>query len=433
MWSVVSIQLPGGAQAPVFTGTVPNCVQNYVNLIPECNQAAWQTLSVKENNTCDDRLGYAFGHLRYVDSNCNQVAAPRSEDLCGSFVVRFIVSPLSLIWHDSQPEPAVLRDQFSLDPQKAGSWYLWRASAAMPLLAYDPQHEHVIHSAAQLFGTWTFGGKKSVSLASISSSLPWSNGYEALAALDENGDGKISGRELAPLVLWFDGNRNAVSDPGEVVDIQQAGITALYTTPDYNDPVTGDLHARLGYERTVNGGTITGASFDWYSPAYSSPAEALLSLKAHNMASDTQEDDATPAAAAPRQSPLNGAWLWRTEKRKNVPETEGILSFKTMADNNLSGHSFAELPLNLPFGKAKKFIAAEALSGTLAENLAESISFTFTVQSSEGTTVSTARWIKAEDKIIGESEQQIRLKDKNRTTAKFSYSWTAQRIGTKTQ
>ena len=303
----------------------------------------------------------------------------------------------------------------------------------MPLLAYDPQHEHVIHSAAQLFGTWTFGGKKSVSLASISSSLPWSNGYEALAALDENGDGKISGRELAPLVLWFDGNRNAVSDPGEVVDIQQAGITALYTTPDYNDPVTGDLHARLGYERTVNGGTITGASFDWYSPAYSSPAEALLSLKAHNMASDTQEDDATPAAAAPRQSPLNGAWLWRTEKRKNVPETEGILSFKTMADNNLSGHSFAELPLNLPFGKAKKFIAAEALSGTLAENLAESISFTFTVQSSEGTTVSTARWIKAEDKIIGESEQQIRLKDKNRTTAKFSYSWTAQRIGTKTQ
>ena len=52
-----------------------------------------------------------------------------------------------------------------------------------------------ITSALQLFGNvtfWTF----------------WKNGYEALAALDDNGDGELGGPELRHLALWHDANRN---------------------------------------------------------------------------------------------------------------------------------------------------------------------------------------------------------------------------------
>ena len=38
----------------------------------------------------------------------------------------------------------------------------------------------------------------------------------SLALLDTNHDGKLSGKELDALALWFDKNRDGVSQPGEV-------------------------------------------------------------------------------------------------------------------------------------------------------------------------------------------------------------------------
>ena len=81
-------------------------------------------------------------------------------------------------------------------------------------LVYDAPATGRITSALQLFGNVTFWNV-------------WENGYEAMKALDDDGDGELRGRELRYLALWRDVNRDAVSDAGEVRPLAESGIVAL--------------------------------------------------------------------------------------------------------------------------------------------------------------------------------------------------------------
>jgi tetratricopeptide (TPR) repeat protein len=81
-------------------------------------------------------------------------------------------------------------------------------------LVYDPAGKGQITSALQWFGNVTFW-------------LFWNNGYEALSALDDNGDGELAGLELRHLAVWRDVNRNGISEPGEVRPLASHGIVAV--------------------------------------------------------------------------------------------------------------------------------------------------------------------------------------------------------------
>jgi hypothetical protein len=81
-------------------------------------------------------------------------------------------------------------------------------------LVYDSAGCGQVTSGLQMFGNVTFW-------------IFWGNGYEALSALDDNGDGVLTGVELRNLALWKDANSNGVSEPGEVLPLEAFGITAL--------------------------------------------------------------------------------------------------------------------------------------------------------------------------------------------------------------
>ena len=81
-------------------------------------------------------------------------------------------------------------------------------------LVFDKQSTGSITSGLQLFGNVTFW-------------LFWRNGYDALRALDDDGDGRIAGAELAGLALWHDRNADGVSDRGEVRPVSEWGIVSL--------------------------------------------------------------------------------------------------------------------------------------------------------------------------------------------------------------
>ena len=81
-------------------------------------------------------------------------------------------------------------------------------------LVYDADGSGEITSALQWFGSVTFW-------------LFWSNGYEAMRALDDNGDGELRGAELGHLAIWRDANQNGVSERGEVRPLSSHGIVAL--------------------------------------------------------------------------------------------------------------------------------------------------------------------------------------------------------------
>ena len=77
------------------------------------------------------------------------------------------------------------------------------------------------------------------------------NGYEEMASLDKDNDGKLQGEELEGLCVWTDLNGNAIAEKGEVKSLQELGITSLsWHHIDY----------RATFER--NGKTYR--SFDWW-------------------------------------------------------------------------------------------------------------------------------------------------------------------------
>jgi tetratricopeptide (TPR) repeat protein len=103
--------------------------------------------------------------------------------------------------------------QFDLDGSGFRRRWGWITPKAA-WLVWDPHGSGTVTSGLQMFGSVTFW-------------IVWKNGYQALSALDDNGDGVLSGRELEGLALWHDRDSNGVSDPGEVRPVESCGIQSL--------------------------------------------------------------------------------------------------------------------------------------------------------------------------------------------------------------
>ena len=112
-------------------------------------------------------------------------------------------------WSPHEPGVSVIFDADGSGLQRRWSWI----GPGAAWLVYDSNHGR-IDSALQLFGNVTFW-------------MFWENGYDALCALDDSGDGMLSGRELAHLALWRDVDVNGRSDAEEVMSLEHFGITAL--------------------------------------------------------------------------------------------------------------------------------------------------------------------------------------------------------------
>jgi len=134
------------------------------------------------------------------------------------------------------------RVQFDADGSGFDREWTWITPRA-GWLVYDADGRGTITSALQLFGGVTFW-------------LFWNNGYEALAALDDNGDGSLASGELRRLAIWRDANANGRADDGEVRPLAAHGVTALSFEHDVVDAgiASGDLAAVAPRGATFAGG-----------------------------------------------------------------------------------------------------------------------------------------------------------------------------------
>jgi hypothetical protein len=165
---------------------------------------------------------------------------------------------------------------FAIDPNALWNHFIWKASEKAPLLVYDPAGTGNITHAGQLFGNYTFTSP----VSSYFGQAPvieqkWNHGYEALATLDTNRDNKVSGSELQFLSLWFDSNRDGVSQFGEVRRVTSEWIVALYYTVDSEDPHTGALTVNAWYEKMAGWFLSRGTSVDWFTVNASTRAQTL--------------------------------------------------------------------------------------------------------------------------------------------------------------
>jgi hypothetical protein len=108
------------------------------------------------------------------------------------------------------PKARVRFDADGLGFQDEWTWFTKDAG----ILVFDKRGKGQITSALQWFGNVTFW-------------MFWDNGYEALKALDSNGDGVLTGTELEGIYVWVDANGNGVCEPGELKTLAELGITAI--------------------------------------------------------------------------------------------------------------------------------------------------------------------------------------------------------------
>jgi hypothetical protein len=122
-----------------------------------------------------------------------------------------IVVPLRSDLRAADLEDRSARVTFDADGSGQRKRWTWITTNGAWLVYQRPAS---IDSALQLFGNFTFW-------------LFWANGYEALAALDDDRDGTLQAAELAALALWHDTNSNGLSEDGEVQPLAAHGIVAL--------------------------------------------------------------------------------------------------------------------------------------------------------------------------------------------------------------
>ncbi len=406
---------------------------------------------------------YASGFL--LDDQCNSyVGYDRFVDACNAGIFTWSNSPISLLWEKNYDiEGEVRLSQFPLEPSNHAIWNLWKASAKAPLLVYDPEHAGQITSARQLFGNWTFGGRRLASLLSSShrtnSKIPdtrWENGYEALATLDENGDSQISGRELDQLGLWFDENRDGISQTGEVKSLKDVSITALYYTPDRQDSFTKSIFAKKGYERLVDGKPEIGSSVDWYGEGGTSQFELISKHFAQaGLCKDRRRDaiGSAPLAGSenakqrPNLSPtiqsisssdhgkpysrhsIDGLWRWSPDVKqisdRNIPGGYLLLNENDTQPGTLSGLSFVEIHLAKRVGTATRMVRVFRLKGDKQLSANDEVLFHFEVFSKDGTSVKSVAKLAADGATIrGRSTAVIVIKNSSRT---LTYDWVAVR------
>jgi hypothetical protein len=107
------------------------------------------------------------------------------------------------------------RVAFDLEGRGAGGTWQWVTPSAA-WLVWDPYASGRITSGTQLFGAVTF-------------LMFWQTGYDALATLDDDGDGWLRGAELRGLAWWRDADGDGHSDRGEVTPVTAAGVVSIAT------------------------------------------------------------------------------------------------------------------------------------------------------------------------------------------------------------
>ena len=346
---------------------------------------------------------------------------------------------------------------FSIDARQPHAFSLWKASEKAPLLVFDPSHTGKVTSARQLFGTYTFGGKiaKAAYYQSDEAGTPWGNGYEALANLDTNDDGMISGKELDALALWFDRNRDGVSQPGEVESLSALGVVSLYYKPDRTDPKSGDIRADLGYERLVNGKLVKGASVDWMAQTFSTRQEATTALSAifqqEKKTSDGAADELDARAAALHERPndplkfsphqaknhredLSGYWYW-TVKEKGGENHPGLFAFEQVDGHELTGYSVVEAPLAKNDQHLRSAVSALPATGTIRRDKDGTLQLAMKIidHKSGGTAHSTATLSEDGLTLSGKTTQLLVAEgDGKRHSATVDYEWVARKFAAPT-
>ena len=143
---------------------------------------------------------------------------------------------------------------FDLDGDDVVERWPW-PSADAAILVWRPDPAVPVTSGRQLFGSRTWW-------------ICWTDGYEPLAALDDDGDGRLAGAELDGICVWRDLDGNAREDAGEVVTAAAFGVASIATRPDAEEDGVPACRAGVAL---ADGSTRP--TYDWTPRAVPEPSQ----------------------------------------------------------------------------------------------------------------------------------------------------------------
>ena len=382
-------------------------------------------LSAKEKNLICELSTQKTGTVTYLSKDCKLMteaelmAKTFGMTPCVDYAMEVgFITPVSLVWDGAYGDVKPTVTSFPLNPKDKGKFVIWKAGASMPLVVYDPDKIGKITSAEQIFGQYTFG-------------QTWKDGFEALASLDKNKDGKLSGDELKDLSLWFDNNQNGVSEEGEVIDIREAGIVELYYKKDSDNTKDGAIIVTKGY-RHENG--TTGPAVDWMSDVFGTKEKALEAISGvktaeNNAGADPQENavpnNATLDNGPERSANFAGIWVWNVDSeylQSESANTTGIFMF-SQKENGVTGRSVVELMLDNNKADIKSAVLSLPVNGTVGSQQLK-----FKVSNNGLITETTAELGNGGTSMTGVSRSETLNKQTGKKET-VHYTWVAKRVG----
>ena len=132
----------------------------------------------------------------------------------------FSLNPAAHLTELLDPKRTVDFDLRGYGPAARWPW----VKAELGFLVWDPLETGCVQSARQMFGSYTF-------------QIFRRTGYDALAALDDNADGILSGAELAGLSVWFDRDGDGRATAGEVTPLRALGVVSIAVTATTHDGI----------------------------------------------------------------------------------------------------------------------------------------------------------------------------------------------------
>jgi hypothetical protein len=363
----------------------------------------------------------------YLDKNCKFVDADTvsAANRCGTIdYTAKIDTPISLVWAESYKSEASTLVNFKLNPHSDSNTWLWRGSESLPLLVYDPEHKGVIDSATQLFGSWTFGGNGLASLIEGSEKgTPWNDGYEALSKMDKDLDGKVSGSELKDLGLWFDKNRDGISQAGEVKTLSEVSVNSLYYKADKTEK--GAIIASKGYEREVDGNTIVASSMDWSEKELKEDIGIMLESKQVELSVPLSTDELIESEYAKVDAPeLYGIWKWIINDNSGASKGSGVFAFDE-TEKGVAGATITQLGVSGLSEVSSRILFTHFL-GSTSKNAEDLVEIKFSFKGESGATLNnTATLSKDGTKLLGKT---VVTGSSVSATDSFEYTWKAERL-----
>jgi hypothetical protein len=224
-------------------------------ILPGCDAGKWATEVWDASRGAVQWLNQAQAQADAAKAAAGTAAALAA---AGSILALLITAdPLVLDLEGNGIELSSAAEGVRFDLTGAGAtrtaWVVGKDDA---LLALDLDGNGRIDDGRELLGdAFALGGRRA------------RDGFEALALLDDNGDGRVDARDAryAELLLWRDANHDGVSQPGELRPLAKSGIRALEVRS-----TTRELTDRHGNDLSTQG------TFVWRSGRLGRMADAFL-------------------------------------------------------------------------------------------------------------------------------------------------------------